>query len=162
MAWDFSDFIEEEIEEYKQECVSAYNQLQLMMRRGEKLTIKFYTCRKDNTPCAWIESRNVAGFRYILKPETIDGIFNYLKTGDQCEFDINPGEYKSLEDDEDFQKEILFRLLDSGKNIQWVPLFREYHPQISGFASFKMGKIIFRLERNDEILGELREYKQAI
>lgn len=35
---------------------SAMNALKVMMRRGEQLTVKFYT-NKDNFPCAWIESK---------------------------------------------------------------------------------------------------------
>ena len=41
--------------------IGAYNQLQAMMKAGQKLSVKFYT-GKDNKPCAWIESKQVAGF----------------------------------------------------------------------------------------------------
>lgn len=160
--FDLSEFEDEVTSINYYDNAGAYNQLQLMMRRGDKLTIKFYTSKHDQTPCVWIESKSVAGFRYIIKPESINGILDYMKSGDQSEFDISPNKYESIEGEEDFQESILLRLIKNGIMIQWVPLFREYHPQISGFASFKMGKIIFRLERNDEILGELREYKQAI
>lgn len=160
--FDLSIFNEEEIAKVSYDNIGAYNQLQLMMRRGDKLTMKFYTSKHDQTPCAWIESKSVAGFRYILKPESINGILDYLKTGNQSEFDISPNKYDSIEGEEDFPKSILMRLIEDGISIQWVPLFREYHPQISGFASFRMGKIMFRIERNDEILSELREYNQAI
>lgn len=160
--FDLSIFNEEEIAKASYDNTGAYNQLQLMMRRGDKLTIKFYTSKQDQTPCAWIESKSVAGFRYILKPESINAILDYLKSGDQSEFDISPNKYDLVEGDEDFQESILMRLIEEGITIQWVPLFREYHPKITGFACFKMGKIMFRLERNDEILSELREYKQAI
>lgn len=153
---------EEEVVNSNYDNIGAYNQLQLMMRRGDKLTIKFYTSKHDQTSCAWIESKSVAGFRYILKPESINGILDYMTSGDQSEFDISPNTYDSVEDDENFQKSILMRLIENGITIQWTPLFREYQPKISGLACFKMGKIMFRLERNDEILSELREYKQAI
>ena len=43
--------------------IGAYNQLQAMMNAGQKLSVKFYT-GKDNKPCAWIESKQVKGFRY--------------------------------------------------------------------------------------------------
>ena len=43
--------------------VGAYNTLRALMNRGENLTIKFFTS-KDNKPCAWIESRYVAGFKW--------------------------------------------------------------------------------------------------
>lgn len=36
--------------------IGAYNQLQAMMKAGQKLSVKFYTS-KDNKPCAWIESK---------------------------------------------------------------------------------------------------------
>lgn len=46
--------------------VGAYKTLQALMNRGENLTIKFFKS-KDNIPCAWIESRNIAGFKYEMK-----------------------------------------------------------------------------------------------
>ena len=36
--------------------IGAYNQLQAMMKAGQKLSVKFYT-GKDNKPRAWIESK---------------------------------------------------------------------------------------------------------
>ena len=56
--------------------IGAYNQLQAMMKAGQKLSVKFYT-GKDNKPCAWIESKQVTGFRYELKDTSFKGLMNY-------------------------------------------------------------------------------------
>lgn len=60
--------------------VGAYNTLRALMNRGENLTIKFFTS-KDNKPCAWIESRYVAGFKYELQDSSLHGLINYLQNG---------------------------------------------------------------------------------
>ena len=61
--------------------IGAYNQLQAMMKAGQKLSVKFYT-GKDNKPCAWIESKQVTGFRYELKDTSFKGLMNYLISGE--------------------------------------------------------------------------------
>lgn len=55
--------------------VGAYDTLRALMNRGENLTIKFFTS-KDNKPCAWIESRYVAGFKYELQDSSLHGLIN--------------------------------------------------------------------------------------
>ena len=42
----------------------AYKTLQDMMSRKEVINVKFYA-DKQGDPCAWIESANVAGFKYV-------------------------------------------------------------------------------------------------
>ena len=65
--------------------IGAYNQLQAMMKVGQKLSIKFYT-GKDNKPCAWIESKQVTGFRYEVKDTSFKGLMNYLISGEVADF----------------------------------------------------------------------------
>lgn len=71
--------------------IGAYNQLQAMMKAGQKLSVKFYT-GKDNKPCAWIESKQVTGFRYELKDTSFKGLMNYLLSGEVADFDSSPME----------------------------------------------------------------------
>ena len=84
----------------------AYNQLMEMMKRGEKLSVKFYTGKKKNAS-AWIESSHVSGFRYDLKNVSFNGIINYLLNGTVNDFDPNPMETEVLEDNQDFQIQIM-------------------------------------------------------
>lgn len=139
----------------------AYNTLQEMMKRKEQLTVKFYGS-KDNTRCAWIESAHVAGFKYQLKSASYQGLLNYLFKGDVTNFDTNPKEANTLNEDEDFQLEILKAMIEVGKTIQYVPLFREHPDYISAILPCLKGKIMFRIKRTEETLNYLREQKQII
>ena len=65
------------------------------------------------------------------------------------------------DEDNNFQLSILKQLIESGKRVQFVPLFREVNNYISATSAFLRGKIFFRVERTDEILDYLRE-KEAI
>ena len=77
--------------------IGAYNQLQAMMKAGQKLSVKFYT-GKDNKPCAWIESKQVTGFRYELKNTSVKGLMNYLISGEVTDFDSSPMEVQPLKE----------------------------------------------------------------
>ena len=139
----------------------AYNTVQEMMNRKEQLTVKFYG-NKDNIPCAFIESAHVAGFSYQLKSESFQGLMNYLFNGEVTDFDSNPNETDTLEEDTDFQFGILKMLIEAGKAIQFIPLFRERPENISAILPCFKGKVIFRIKRTEETLSYLRENKQAV
>ena len=158
-TFNFSLNTESAIREYDNQ--GAYNTLQAMMNRKEQLTVKFYGS-KDNMPCAWIESVHVAGFKYQLKSASYQGLLNYLFKGDVTDFDTNPKEADTLNENEDFQLEILKAMIDAGKTIQYVPLFREHPESISAILPCFKGKIMFRIKRTDETLDYLREHKQII
>ena len=129
----------------------AHNAIKSMMQRKETLSIRLYT-DKDNYPCIWIESYNVAGFTYYVTPTSFIWIYTYLTTG------LAP--YQAGEDN-NFQLSILKQLIESGKRVQFVPLFREVNNYISATSAFLRGKIFFRVERTEELLSYLRE-KEAL
>lgn len=141
--------------------VGAYNTLRALMNRGENLTIKFFTS-KDNKPCAWIESRYVAGFKYELQDSSLHGLINYLQNGIFVDFDINPTATEPLEANSDFQMEIFKMFVNAGKALQYAPLFRTRPKFLSAMLPLSKGKIIFRVERTDDLLNYLREKKQVI
>ena len=146
------------IKEYDNQ--GAYNTLQEMMKRKEQLIVKFYGS-KDNTRCAWIESAHVAGFKYQLKSASYQGLLDYLFKGKE-NFDTNPKEADVLNENEDFQFKILTMMVETGKTIQYVPLFREHPDYISAILPCFKGKIMFRIKRTEETLNYLREQKQII
>lgn len=150
---------ENTVKEYDNQ--GAYNTLQEMMKRKEQLIVKFYS-GKDNIPCAWIESRHVAGFKYQLKSLSFQGLLNYLFNGEVVDFDNNPMEVDSVGENEDFQYKVMQMMIETGKTIQFVQLFRERFENISGNLPCFKGKIIFRIKRTDEVLNYLRENKQFI
>lgn len=139
----------------------AYNTLQEMMKRKEQLIVKFYGS-KDNTRCTWIESAHVAGFKYQLKSASYQGLLDYLFKGKEIDFDTNPKEADVLNENEDFQFKILTKMIEAGKAIQYVPLFREHPDYISAILPCFKGKIMFRIKRTEETLSYLRENKQII
>ena len=104
--------------------IGAYNQLQAMMKAGQKLSVKFYT-GKDNKPYAWIESKQVKGFRYELKEVSFSGLINYLITGKTADFDASPMETQPLAEGANYTLLVLKLMLEEHWGIQFTPLFRE-------------------------------------
>ena len=137
----------------------AYQTLQAMMNSKEQLTVKFYS-GKDGIPCAWVESKRVAGFKYQLKSETFQGLMHYLTKGEVSDFDGNPAATDTLGEGADFQLMVLQMLVNTGRTIQYVPLFRENPEYVSAVLPCFKGKVIFRIKRTNEILDYLRENKQ--
>ena len=148
---------ESAIKKYDNE--GAYKTLQAMINTKEQLTVKFYSS-KDGIPCAWIESKRVAGFKYELKSETFQGLMDYLNDGNALAFDSNPTKTDTLDEGADFQLLVLQMFVESGKTLQYVPLFRENPQYLSAVLLCFKGKVMFRIKRSDEILDYLRENKQ--
>ena len=141
--------------------IGAYNQLQAMMNAGQKLSVKFYT-GKDNKPCAWIESKQVAGFRYELKEVSFSGLINYLITGNTADFDASPMETQPLAEGSNYALLVLKLMLEEHWGIQFTPLFRERSNYITAQKAFRKGIIFFRIPRTEENLELIREYGIAI
>ena len=148
---------ESAIKKYDNE--GAYKTLQAMMNNKEQLVVKFYNS-KDGIPCAWIESKRVAGFKYELKSETFQGLMDYLNDGNALDFDSNPTKTDTLDEGADFQLLVLQMFVESGKTLQYVPLFRENPQYLSAVLPCFKGKVMFRIKRTDEMLDYLRENKQ--
>jgi hypothetical protein len=141
----------------------AYDTLMGMMRHQDKINVKFSANKKDMIPYAWVDSKNVAGFKYQLKSESIAGLIHYLETGEISDFDRDPCNVDKLSEEQvDFTELVLKQFIENGKIIQWTPMFRESPEYISGIHSCLRGKIFFRIHRSDSIIDYLREYKQAI
>ena len=153
----FNFTFEDAVKKYDNE--GAYQTLQAMMNRKEQLVIKFYT-DKDGNPCALIESRRVAGFKYQLKGASFQGLMNYLTRGEVVDFDHNPAEVETLEEGADFQLMVLQELIREGKTIQYIPLFRENPEYISAVLPCFKGKVMFRIKRTNDMLDYLRENQQ--
>ena len=141
--------------------IGAYNQLQAMMKAGQKLSVKFYT-GKDNKPCAWIESNQVKGFRYELKEVSFSGLISYLITGETADFDTSPMETQPLAEGSNYTLLVLKLMLEKHWGIQFTPLFRERANYITAQKAFRKGIIFFRIPRTEENLELIREYGIAI
>lgn len=139
----------------------AHAEVVKMMQRGEKLKIKLRTS-KDRHPYAWIESKNVAGFKYELNEEKFQNLLIYLTKGEVCRYESAPTDIEELKEGEDFQMEVLKSFVEDGVSLQYTPLFREYDDSISAMKSFQKGTIYFRIPRTSEILDYLRENEQPI
>ena len=141
--------------------IGAYNQLQAMMKAGQKLSVKFYS-GKDNKPCAWIESKQVKGFRYELKEVSFSGLINYLLTSEAADFDASPMETQPLAEGSNYALLVLKLMLEAHWGIQFTPLFRERSNYITAQKAFRKGIIFFRIPRTEENLELIREYGIAI
>ena len=139
----------------------AYNTLLEMMTRHEQLTVKFYSS-KENVPCAWIESKRIAGFKYQLKTSSFHGLLSYLSNGVVEDFDQNPTEFDTIQEGEDFQLKVMEMLISLGKTIQFVPTFRERTNYINGIVPCFKGRIILKIKRTEEVLNYLRENNQIL
>lgn len=140
----------------------AHQALLGMMNRKEVINVKFFT-DKQSYPCAWIESKGVAGFKYQLKSESFKGLLKYLAKGEVTDFDTDPMNVETQSNpQEDFQLNILKMFIEGGWKIQYVPLFRESNGHVSANLPLYKGKIFFRVERTNELLDYLRENNQTI
>ena len=139
----------------------AFQQLLQIMKRGERIDLKFFTS-KDNHPSVWAESRTIAGFRYDLSSESYSGLMEYLMTGKYEAFEKSQGEPDSLDEGADFQLMVMKQFIESGRVLQYVPQFREYADKVTASISYMKGKIIFRVNRTQELMEYLRENNQII
>ena len=141
--------------------IGAYNQLQAMMKVGQKLSVKFYT-GKDNKPCAWIESKQVTGFRYELKDTSFKGLMNYLISGEVTDFDSSPMKVQPLKEGTNYALFVLKLMLEEHWGIQFTPLFRERSNYITAQKVLRKGTIYFQIPRTDENVNLLRDYDVTI
>ncbi len=139
----------------------AFNQLLSMMKRGERIDLKLFTS-KDNHPSVWAESRTVAGFRYDVSSETFESLLQYLRTGSYESFEKCQSEPDELDEGADFQLMVLKQFVEGGVMLQYVPQFREYADKVTASISYMKGKIIFRVNRTQELMDYLRENNQII
>ena len=141
--------------------VGAQAEVEKMMKRGDKLSIKFGTTR-DLHPYAWIESKNVAGFKYQLDITRLINLIHYLDKGEVAEYTGDPMNSDTLNEGEDYQLYLMKQFIESGQKLQYTPLFREYNDKISAQKAMFKGTVFFRIPRTKENLDYLREMKQPI
>ena len=139
----------------------AHAEVMKMMKRGDKLSVKFGTTR-DLHPYAWVESKTVTGFKYELDTERANNLIHYLMTGDVREYAGNPMQSDTIEAGKDYQWEVMKQYIEKGQALQYVPLFREYPDKISAKKAMFRGTIYFRVPRTTENLDYLREHQQDI
>jgi len=139
----------------------AHAEVMKMMKRGDKLSVKFGTTR-DLHPYAWVESKTVTGFKYELDTERANNLIHYLMTGDVREYAGNPMQSDTIEAGKDYQWEVMKQYIEKGQALQYVPLFREYPDKISAKKSMFKGMVFFRIPRTSENLDYLREHQQDI
>ena len=139
----------------------AQAEVEKMMKRGDKLSVKFGTT-KDLHPYAWIESKNVAGFKYLLNRSRLIFLVRYIDKGEIIEYAGDPMQSDTLKEGEDYQLYMLKQFIEGGQKLQYTPLFREYNDKISAQKAMFKGTVFFRIPRTKENLDYLREVKQPI
>ncbi len=139
----------------------AHAEVEKMMKRGDKLSVKFGTTR-DLHPYAWIESKNVAGFKYLLDETRLFNLIHYIDKGEVAEYTGNPMNSDTLNEGEDYQLYLMKQFIECGQKLQYTPLFREYNDKISAQKAMFKGTVFFRIPRTKENLDYLREKNQPI
>ena len=139
----------------------AQAEVEKMMKRGDKLSVKFGTTR-DQHPYAWIESKNVAGFKYLLNRSRLIFLVRYIDKGEIIEYAGDPMQSDTLKEGEDYQLYMLKQFIEGGQKLQYTPLFREYNDKISAQKAMFKGTVFFRIPRTKENLDYLREKNQPI
>lgn len=139
----------------------AQAEVEKMMKRGDKLSVKFGTT-KDLHPYAWIESKNVAGFKYLLNRSRLIFLVHYIDKGEIKEYAGDPMQSDTLKEGEDYQLYLMKQFIEGGQKLQYTPLFREYNDKISAQKAMFKGTVFFRIPRTKENLDYLREKNQPI
>ena len=139
----------------------AHAEVEKMMKRGDKLSVKFGTTKTQH-PYAWVESKTIAGFKYELDAERTNNLINYMATGEVNEYAGDPMQSDTVEVSKDYQWEVMKQFIEKGLSLQYVPLFREYPDKISAKKSMFKGMVFFRIPRTSENLDYLREHQQDI
>ena len=139
----------------------AQAEVEKMMKRGDKLSVKFGTTR-DLHPYAWIESKNVAGFKYLLNRSRLIFLVRYIDKGEIIEYAGDPMQSDTLKEGEDYQLYMMKQFIEGGQKLQYTPLFREYNDKISANKAMFKGTVFFCIPRTKENLDYLREMKQPI
>ena len=135
----------------------AHNAAKSIMSKSENMSIQFKT-GKDGFPYAWLESKTVAGFKLILNKYELNWLIRYLVSGETEDQDTDPENVKAYQSEEkDLQLSIFKQMIEKGKTMQFVPRFRETNGYITAYASFKKGKVIFRLKETEELNEYLAE-----
>lgn len=119
-----------------------------LMQSNEYLDITM----KDN-PYIEVCVKSVVNFPYFINNKSWEWIINYLKTGKHDDFGINPNKRDIL--GTDCQTKVLKELIDKGYPISRVPFIREHMPHITIIVFLQFGKIVFRLNRNQQIMDYL-------
>lgn len=141
--------------------IGAQAEVEKMMKRGDKLSVKFGTT-KDLHPYAWIESKNVAGFKYLLDVTRLINLIHYIDKGEVIEYTDDPMNSDTLKEGEDYQLYLMKQFIEGGQKLQYTPLFREYNDKISAQKAMFKGTVFFRIPRTKENLDYLREKNQPI
>ena len=141
--------------------IGAQAEVEKMMKRGDKLSVKFGTTR-DLHPYAWIESKNVAGFKYLLNRSRLIFLVHYIDKGEIIEYAGDPMQSDTLKEGEDYQLYLMKQFIEGGQKLQYTPLFREYNDKISAQKAMFKGTVFFRVPRTKENLDYLREKNQPI
>ena len=148
------------IQSAKYDNSSAYDELQAMMKHGKPISVRFGV--KDNYPCVYVENKSTRCFPYQIKEKSLNGFLHYLETGEIMDFDPDPMKLEKISDEEtDKYKESMFRqFVESGTNIQYTPLFREYNNNITGLVTLRKGTIFLSTKRTPEFMDFLREHRE--
>jgi len=127
-----------------------------MMVRNEKINVRLGQ-DVNNHPYAWVDSKSKTGYKLLLNSEELTWLTSYLNVGESDDLNTNPDSVEPYSESKRFDEDMLKQLIDGGKAIKTVPLFRESPEYVSATALYRYGTISFRMKRTEELLDYLRE-----
>lgn len=129
-----------------------------LMAEGVRLSnVSFFTSGRDGNEYVAIRTNKTTGTSVPAKESYVNAIMKYLIAGEVSKMEVQEGDPWS----NDAQMSILKLILESGKNVQIVPPYKGENSLMAVYG-MRFGRINFRLERTEELVNLLREYKQAV
>ena len=129
-----------------------------LLHRGGEADVYELECGESRYALKWYHE----GFRYDVSSETFESLLHYLRTGNYESFEKCQSEPDELDEGADFQMMIMKQFVEGGVLLQYVPQFREYTDKVTASISYQKGKILFRVNRTQELMDYLRENNQII
>lgn len=99
--------------------------------------------------------KNTDKLSYLLNKNSWEWVLNYLKTGENDDYWVNPNKTDIL--GSDFQCSILNQMIEQGESLCRVPSRTDYEPYINLIIFYPFGKLIFTIKRNEQTVNYLNE-----
>lgn len=133
--------------------LAAHNEVKAMMKRKERIDVRFYTARKDGVPSAIVESKRVEKFTLQLNEKELNWLIYYLIKGEDNGAETEPMNVKPYETEEkgDFQVNLFQQMVKGGYIPQLTPGFRVPAGRVKANIQFLYGIVVFYMVETEEL-----------
>ncbi|NDV84586.1 hypothetical protein [Bacteroides sp. 51] len=139
----------------------AFKVLSSMIVKKDRLTISFFADNEGYSSIG-VESSKTAWFKYRIDNNSFNAVIGYLRGKEIDLSKINPNQTEIYQTDadgleDDFSTYVFKQLIEAGYIPQLVPLFRSVYGYINAVIPMFRGKIIFRLNRTEDLTDYLSD-----